>query len=269
MHPLPTSLIHDDLPSDGQRATCAAAARRCIKAFDEATAILAGDALQAFDRGLCGARPETAGQHRDPCGPRSSWSPAWPRRIGMRPAWWADRCHRPLAGPRRNVSDARRDHESCSGMKTGALVRFSAAEAGAYPRPGRPPAQRQALLEGSRPRLWGSRFRSSTICIDAEGDGQTELGKPTLRTGRGIWARRPSLAHWASSLAGDAGQGRSAGRTTRSAAYPASGGVRRGPGGPGAFREVARFGLGAPFLISSRSGNLKDAWGCLNGLKLL
>ena len=78
------SLIHDDLPAMDDAAT-----RRgepaCHVAFDEATAILAGDALQTLAFGLL-SDPAT---HDDPGAP--GWCRRWQRRPASR-EWQVARC---------------------------------------------------------------------------------------------------------------------------------------------------------------------------------
>ena len=74
------SLIHDDLPAldddDLRRGR-----PTCHKAFDEATAILAGDAL--LDAGLRGAGPRNRAKRRRP----QHVAPRWPKPPG--PATWS------------------------------------------------------------------------------------------------------------------------------------------------------------------------------------
>ena len=179
------SLVHDDLPAmdddDLRRGRPTA-----HKAFDEATAILAGDALLtfAFDI-LAGRRPIRM--------PRSgpTWCWRWRERRVLA-AWSAARCStsRPRAASTAASvrSWARRMCGRLQAMKTGALLRFGCL-AGAILGEASP-AQREALERYGA--ALGEAFQIADDLLDIEGDAGD--GRQGDRQGR----RRPQ---------GDAGFG--------------------------------------------------------------
>ena len=160
------SLIHDDLPAmddtDTRRGNPA-----CHVAFDEATAILAGDALQTLAFELL-ADPKTHKQaevRAQLVGGLATASGA----AGMAGGQMLD-----LEGESRTMSlDETREMQ---GMKTGALIEF-AALAGAI-HAGADDSLKTALRAFSRD--LGLAFQIADDLLDHEGD-DSELGKPAGR----------------------------------------------------------------------------------------
>jgi len=158
------SLIHDDLPAMDDSAL-----RRgrptAHKAFDEATAILAGDGLLTEAFGVLAGRPT----HPDP---------AIRAELVARLAHAAGTAGM-VGGQMIDISPARAGLDlagitNLQRLKTGALITF-ACEAGAIlGRAG--PEQRQALVDYARD--LGLAFQIVDDLLDAEGSAE-ELGKPT------------------------------------------------------------------------------------------
>jgi farnesyl diphosphate synthase len=158
------SLVHDDLPAmdddDLRRGKPSA-----HKAFDEATAILAGDALQARAFEVL-AEPDT---HSDP-----------QARCELVAALGAAAGARGMAGGQ--MIDMLAEGQELDGpavtrlqaLKTGRLIQFS-AEAGAML--GRAPAAQRHLLAGYGRDL-GAAFQIADDLLDAEGSTE-ETGKKT------------------------------------------------------------------------------------------
>ena len=162
------SLIHDDLPAmdddDLRRGQ-----PTVHRAFDEATAILAGDSLLTFAFDILAARGEPA------CRP--------PARLELVAGTGARRRHRrhgrrPGARPRRREASPPDEAGiiTLQAMKTGALIRY-ACEAGAIA--GGAPAARPRAARASSARRSGSPSSSPTICS-------------TCRPTPARWARRPA-----------------------------------------------------------------------------
>lgn len=187
------SLVHDDLPAmdnDEMRR-----GRPTVwKAFDDWTAILAGDALLTLAFEII-ARPET---HPDPA-VRSELTLALARasgRAGMVGGQALDLQADKLGEPRLPSLDHIRRLQA---MKTGALIRF-ATEAGAV-LAGAGPAERSALANfGDH---LGFAFQIADDLLDVEGDSATvgkatgkdaAAGKATLVSSMGIAVARQKLA---------------------------------------------------------------------------
>lgn len=156
------SLVHDDLPAmdndDLRRGKPS-----CHRAFDEATAILAGDALQtrAFE---VLADPDT---HSDPQA-RSDLVLAFAAAVGARGMVGGQMIDMVTEGQVLDAAQVARLHA----LKTGRLIQFS-AEAGAIL--GRVPlSQRHHLAAYGRD--LGAAFQIADDLLDAEGDTQS-LGK--------------------------------------------------------------------------------------------
>ena len=163
------SLVHDDLPAmdndDLRRGQ-----PTVHKAFDDATAILAGDALLTFAFDVHGARRGSCrrrGAHR--AGARTG-ARLRPRRHGRR-ADARSRRRRPLRRPSATSSEA--EIVTLQAMKTGALIRF-ACDAGAILGAGR--CASRARLSRAMARAIGQAFQIADDLLDVEGDSAT-LGK--------------------------------------------------------------------------------------------
>jgi farnesyl diphosphate synthase len=159
------SLVHDDLPAmdddDLRRGR-----PTCHKAFDEATAILAGDSLQVLAFKLLAAHP---GLPSDP-GIRVRVIDALADASGT--AGMAGGQALDLAAEGRSLSLA--EVEQVHALKTGALIRASVLMA-AYCAPGLAPDPLRALGEfGS---LVGLAFQVQDDILDIEGDVAV-IGKP-------------------------------------------------------------------------------------------
>jgi farnesyl diphosphate synthase len=182
------SLVHDDLPAmdddDVRRG------RPTVhKAFDEATAILAGDALLTLAFEIL-ADPST---HPDPA-VRSALALGLARssgRAGMAGGQMLD-----LEAPGRSLGEA--EILRLQSMKTGALITF-ACEAGAI-LAGAGEAQRRALLDYGR--ALGVAFQLADDLLDVEGDAvlmgkavakDHSAGKATLVSLIGAEAARQRL----------------------------------------------------------------------------
>jgi len=160
------SLVHDDLPAmddDDMRRGRATV----HKAFDEATAILAGDALLTLAFEILG-RPQT---HPDPA-VRSELVLGLARASGWHGMaggqmldLMAERTPIDLAGVARMQA-----------LKTGALIEFSVIAGAILGRAG--DAERQALARYAR--ALGLAFQIADDLLDAEGDA-TEVGKATSK----------------------------------------------------------------------------------------
>jgi farnesyl diphosphate synthase len=157
------SLVHDDLPAMDDAAT-RRGAPSCHLAFDEATAILAGDALQTLAFELL-ASPET---HPDGS-VRAKLALALAQASGGAG----------MAGGQ--MLDLQAESEILSleeirvmqMMKTGALIQFSAVAGGIHG--GADPALSTALVEYSR--NLGLAFQIADDCLDYAGHAE-DLGKP-------------------------------------------------------------------------------------------
>ena len=210
------SLIHDDLPAmddtDTRRGNPA-----CHVAFDEATAILAGDALQTLAFELL-ADPKTHKQaevRAQLVGGLAAASGA----AGMAGGQMLD-----LEGESRTMSlDETREMQ---GMKTGALIEF-AALAGAI-HAGADDSLRTALRAFSRD--LGLAFQIADDLLDHEGD-DSELGKPA---GRDAKRGKASLV----ALMG-AGEARAQANSLISSANAAIAGFD----GAASLCEIARFAV--------------------------
>lgn len=160
------SLIHDDLPAmddDDLRRGRAS----CHKAFDDATAILAGDALQALAFEVLAA-PAT---HEDPS-VRSELGLELARAAGGRGMVGGQMVDLAAEHSVPDVATVTRMQQ----MKTGALIRFS-CEAGAI-LAGAPQAVRHALQQYAND--LGLAFQIVDDLLDVEGDS-AELGKATQK----------------------------------------------------------------------------------------
>lgn len=158
------SLVHDDLPAmdndDLRRGRPS-----CHRAFDEATAILAGDALQARAFEVL-AEPET---HSDP-ERRSELVLAFAQAVGARGMVGGQMIDILAEGKELTGAEVSR----LQAMKTGRLIQF-AAEAGAIL--GRAaPTQRHQLAGFGRD--LGAAFQIADDLLDAEGTAE-ETGKRT------------------------------------------------------------------------------------------
>ncbi|MDA8050453.1 MAG: polyprenyl synthetase family protein [Rhodospirillales bacterium] len=156
------SLVHDDLPAmdndDLRRGRPST-----HKAFDEATAILAGDALQARAFEVL-AEPDT---HADPLA-RAELVQAFAAAAGPRGMVGGQMIDMLAEGRELGAPEVTR----LQSMKTGRLIQFS-AEAGAIL--GRaPPAQRQALFRFGRE--LGAAFQIADDLLDAEASTE-QMGK--------------------------------------------------------------------------------------------
>ena len=158
------SLVHDDLPAmdddDLRRGRPTA-----HKAFDEATAILAGDALLTLAFDIAAAPPT----HPDPA-IRADFTLGLARASGL--GGMAGGQMLDLDAERHEGAFTRKHVELLQAMKTGALLRFS-VEAGAI-LAGASAAERKALNEYGR--ALGAAFQIADDILDAEGDTVT-LGK--------------------------------------------------------------------------------------------
>ena len=146
------SLVHDDLPAmdddDLRRGR-----PTCHKAFDEATAILVGDALQPLAFQLLATRSRLAGVAGDPFAAGRSFVRGQRHlRDGGRPG---DRSGG--AGPKLDIAQV----EDMHARKTGAVIRASVLMA-AVCAPDSPRALRGARAVFAR--RSASRFKSRTIC---------------------------------------------------------------------------------------------------------
>ena len=157
------SLIHDDLPamddSDTRRGNPA-----CHIAFDEATAILAGDALQTLAFELLAA-PKT---HAD-CGVRAALVAALANAAGL-DGMAGGQMLDLEAETRPMVLDEVRQMQA---MKTGALIQFAAVAGGIHGKA--EPAMQTALERYSRD--LGLAFQIADDLLDYDSDSAT-LGKP-------------------------------------------------------------------------------------------
>ena len=181
------SLIHDDLPAmdddDLRRGR-----PTCHKAFDEATAILAGDGLLTLAFEVI-ARARPARPRR-----RSAASGSWPRRPGP-PGWSAARwpTSRPRGATTRTARGARGDPPP---QDRGPAPR-PAADGGGGRRGPRADRRRRSTLTGGP---WAWRSRSSTTCSTSRGtrpswaSGSARI--PGWASGRtpGSWASRGAAA---------------------------------------------------------------------------
>jgi farnesyl diphosphate synthase len=190
------SLVHDDLPAmdndDLRRGRPTA-----HKAFDEATAILAGDGLLTFAFDIV-ARPDT---HLDPA-VRSSLVLALARASGlggMVGGQMLDLAAEGRFDGGKAQSLGQGEIETLQGMKTGALLRFGCV-AGAI-LGGANPAQRTALERYGA--AVGEAFQIADDLLDVEGDAATvgkatgkdaALNKGTLVSLLGIAGARKRLA---------------------------------------------------------------------------
>ena len=162
------SLIHDDLPAMDDAATRRGVAA-CHIAFDEATAVLAGDALQTQAFGLLSDRAT----HSDPDIRAALVS-------GLAAASGIDG----MAGGQMldlQAEDRAREGRALSldeirqmqGMKTGALIRFAACAGGIH---AAADAALMAALD-SYSRDLGLAFQIADDCLDQGGSAEA-LGKP-------------------------------------------------------------------------------------------
>ena len=162
------SLIHDDLPAMDDAATRRGVAA-CHIAFDEATAVLAGDALQTEAFGLLADRAT----HSDPAIRAALVS-------GLAAASGIDG----MAGGQMldlQAEDRAREGRALSldeirqmqGMKTGALIRFAACAGGIH---AAADAALMAALD-SYSRDLGLAFQIADDCLDQDGSAEA-LGKP-------------------------------------------------------------------------------------------
>lgn len=158
------SLVHDDLPAmdddDLRRG------RPTVhKAFDEATAILAGDGLLTFAFEIL-ARPDT---HPDPA-VRAELVMGLARASG-----WEGMCGGQMLDlEAENVAQGLDGITQIQALKTGALIRFG-AEAGAI-LGGASEAERRAVIDYAE--ALGLAFQVSDDLLDAEGDAAS-VGKAT------------------------------------------------------------------------------------------
>ena len=157
------SLIHDDLPAMDDAAT-RRGAPACHVAFDEATAILAGDALQTLAFGLL-SDPAT---HHDPMR-RARLVSALATASGV--AGMAGGQMLDLEAENRPMS--LEEVRQMQGMKTGALIQFAAVAGGIH---GGADERLEAALEGYARDL-GLAFQIADDLLDYAGDEAT-LGKP-------------------------------------------------------------------------------------------
>ena len=162
------SLIHDDLPAMDDAATRRGVAA-CHISFDEATAVLAGDALQTEAFGLLADRAT----HSDPAIRAALVS-------GLAAASGIDG----MAGGQMldlQAEDRAREGRALSldeirqmqGMKTGALIRFAACAGGIH---AAADAALMAALD-SYSRDLGLAFQIADDCLDQGGSAEA-LGKP-------------------------------------------------------------------------------------------
>jgi farnesyl diphosphate synthase len=162
------SLVHDDLPAMDDDKVRRGRPTVHVE-FDEATAILAGDALLTFAFEIL-ARPDT---HPDP-GVRSRLVLGLARAAGaggMAGGQQLDlEAGKQLEGRVGGLAEVR----SIQDKKTGALIAF-AAEAGAMPA-GAPEPQRLALMAYAR--ALGAAFQIADDLLDVQGDAAT-VGKAT------------------------------------------------------------------------------------------
>ena len=167
------SLVHDDLPSmdndDMRRGKPSV-----HKKFDEATAILAGDALQSLAFEML-AKSET---HPD-AGVRTELIVGLARAAG----------HAGMAGGQQLDLNTASNIENVAAMKTGALIRFSVS-AGAML--AKATEQDRRALETYAQHL-GLAFQLSDDLLDAEKDSAT--GKRTFATTLGIPGTKEKLMH--------------------------------------------------------------------------
>ena len=157
------SLIHDDLPAmddaDTRRGKPA-----CHMAFDEATAILAGDALQTLAFELLAANAT----HPDPQ-VRAQLVLALATASGIDGMAGGQMLDLQAETSPMDLDQVRQ----MQGMKTGALIQFSAIAGGLHG--GADPALAQALERYSRD--LGLAFQVADDCLDYESDAES-LGKP-------------------------------------------------------------------------------------------
>ncbi len=147
--------------------TCAAVAPTVHKAFDEATAILAGDALLTLAFEILG-RPET---DPDPA-IRSELVLGLARASG----WQGMAGGQMLDLLAEANADRHRRRQSHQALKTGALIEFSVMAGAILGRGGT--AEREAL--GRYARALGLAFQIADDLLDAEGDA-AEVGKATAK----------------------------------------------------------------------------------------
>ncbi len=162
------SLVHDDLPAmdddDLRRG------RPTVhKAYDEATAILAGDALLTYAFDIMGDAPT----HKDPA-VRAALVVALARASGL--GGMAGGQMLDLEAEKASEPHTRAAIETLQAMKTGALIRF-AAEAGAI-LGGANADQYRAVVEYGR--ALGAAFQIADDILDAEGDAE-KLGKAAAK----------------------------------------------------------------------------------------
>jgi farnesyl diphosphate synthase len=159
------SLIHDDLPAmdddDLRRGR-----PTCHRAYDEATAILAGDSLQSLAFQILATHPGTAGQPEARLGQIALLAEA-SGAAGMAGGQALD-----LAAEGRALTIA--ELERLHAMKTGALIRASVLMP-TLCLTGLPPAQREALARFSL--AIGLAFQVQDDILDVEGDVAV-IGKP-------------------------------------------------------------------------------------------
>ncbi|MBL6625086.1 MAG: polyprenyl synthetase family protein [Alphaproteobacteria bacterium] len=162
------SLIHDDLPSMDDAATRRGVAA-CHVAFDEATAVLAGDALQTLAFGLLADEAT----HVDPA-VRSALVAGLATASGVDGMAGGQMLDlqaekRARAGNALSLDEIRQ----MQGMKTGALIHFAACAGGIY---GRADTELMAVLD-SYSRDLGLAFQIADDCLDHESTPEA-LGKP-------------------------------------------------------------------------------------------
>ena len=203
------SLVHDDLPCMDDDAL-----RRgqptCHVAFGEATALLAGDALQALAFDVLAATGLPMLARRARCSPKAAG------RRGMAGGQAID-----LASRRRDAR-AVAELETMHRMKTGALIRAAVRLGAACGRSRAGGGRRRSTPMRARP---GSPSRSSTTCSTSRAR-RLRSARPPARTRRRA-SRRSSRC---SALAG--GQGKRGGAARRGACAHSRRSGRRRAGSP-------------------------------------